>query len=77
MAVMIASPAAMPSEPPMKAKSWTAITTGMPSIEPVRGDDRVLGAGLLPRLLEPVAVAALVAEAQGIERRPDGSSIIS
>ncbi len=35
MAVMIASPAAMPSEPPMKAKSCTAITMGRPSSVPV------------------------------------------
>ena len=34
MAVMMASPAAMPSEPPMKAKSCTAIVTGKPSSSP-------------------------------------------
>ena len=32
--VITASPAAMPSEPPMKSKSWTAITTGKPSSLP-------------------------------------------
>ena len=48
MAVMIASPAAMPSEPPMKAKSWTATTTRHAVEEAVGGDDRIIGAGLLP-----------------------------
>ena len=32
--LMTASPAAMPSEPPMKSKSCTAITTGSPSSLP-------------------------------------------
>ena len=35
MAVTMASPAAMPSEPPMKAKSCTATVTGKPSSSPV------------------------------------------
>ena len=33
-AAMKASPAAMPSEPPMKVKSWTMTTAGVPSSSP-------------------------------------------
>ena len=33
-AAMKASPAAMPSDPPMKAKSCTMTTAGVPSISP-------------------------------------------
>jgi hypothetical protein len=35
MPVMIASPAAIPSEPPMNSKSWTAVTISIPSKRPV------------------------------------------
>ena len=71
---MIASPAAMPSEPPMKAKSCTAMTIG--SRRACRaGEDRILGAGLLLGLLEAVGIAALVAELERIER-PGGSAMV-
>ena len=67
-AVTIASPAAMPSEPPMKSKSCTATVTGMPSSVP----SPTLIASCMPvlacALLQPVGVALLVAELQRIQR---------
>ena len=63
-----ASPAAMPSEPPMKSKSCTRHHHRQ-AVEPAEAElDRVIGAGLAARVLEAVDVAALVAELQRIDR---------
>ena len=66
MAVMMASPAAMPSEPPMKPMSWTAITMGRSSIVPKARLDGIFTAGLLARFLQAVGIFALVAELERI-----------
>ena len=66
--VMTASPAAMPSEPPMKSKSCTPTTTGRLFDLAGRDPHRVLHAGLGARILEAVGVTALVTELERIER---------
>ncbi len=64
--LMMASPAAMPSEPPMKSKSCTAIDHRQ-TVEPAVAElHRVIEAGLAARVLEPIDVAPLIAEAQRI-----------
>ena len=66
--VITASPAAMPSEPPMKSKSCTPIDDRQ-AFELAEAElDRVVQAGLGARVLEAVDVAALVAELQRIGR---------
>ena len=68
MPATIASPAAMPSEPPRKSKSCTATVTGEPFELARRERHRVGGAGLGAIFLEPVGVALDVAEFQRIGR---------
>ena len=62
-----ASPAAMPSEPPMKLKSCTAAVTGRPSSVPAPDEHSVVQTGLGLGVFQPVGVAALVAEFQRID----------
>ena len=63
---MIASPAAMPSEPPMKAKSCTGRRSAGPR-SCRRVEDGVVQPGLGAGVLQPVGVALLVAELQRID----------
>ena len=66
--VITASPAAMPSEPPMKSKSCTPISHRQ-AFELADAElHRVVQAGLGARVLQPVGVAALVAELERIDR---------
>ena len=66
--VITASPAAMPSEPPMKSKSCTAIVTIWPSSRADAELHRVLQSGLGARILEAVGITALVAKLERIDR---------
>ena len=65
---MIASPAAMPSEPPMKSKSWTAETTGHALDRTGADENGIVQPGLGAGIAEAIGVAALVAEFERIER---------
>src|ERR1700722_1195589 len=64
--LITASPAAMPSEPPMKSQSCTAITAPVKLAEAKL--HRVVQAGLAARVLEAVGIAAFVAEFQRTNR---------
>ena len=66
--VITASPAAMPSEPPMKSKSWTAIVTIWPSSRPMPTFTASCKSGLGAGIFQPVGVTALVAKLERIER---------
>ena len=66
MPATMASPAAMPSEPPRNSKSCTATVTCSPLQGAGRQPHRVGGAGLGAIFLEPVGIALDVAEFQRI-----------
>ena len=63
---MKASPAAMPSEPPMKAKSCTSTTAGWPLDLAVADGHGVLLAGGLARRLQALGIGLAVGELQRV-----------
>ena len=74
---MIASAAAMPSEPPMKSKSCTAATSGTPSTVPAPSMTASSSPVFAFAAFSRSRVAALVAEAQRIERHRAASGSVS
>ena len=64
---MMASPAAMPSDPPMKSKSCTAITVAETVELAVAEFHRIGGPGLAARILQAVNIAAFVAKPQRVD----------
>ncbi len=67
MPVMTASPAAMPSDPPMKRKSCAAATISA-AVEPPFADQHgVVELGIRLGVLQPVDVAPAVAELQRVD----------
>ncbi len=56
----------MPSEPPMKSKSCTPITTGVVSSRPEAKLDRIVHTGLGAGIFQAIDIFALIAKFQRI-----------